>query len=94
MRTSSSLRILVALASLWTCCSFASLTARNWAIAAQVSQRGRQPNGLASAATPDALATPVGAVPSDHKFMTVPPVRAFMLSTAWKNDAENLRALG
>lgn len=61
-------------------------------------QHGRVHAGLASAAVPDAPAvvavTPAAAVTGEHKFMTVPPVRALMLSTAWKNDAENLRALG
>ena len=31
---------------------------------------------------------------SSHTIMKIPPVRALMLTTAWKNDAENLRALG
>mmetsp|Transcript_21320 Transcript_21320/g.48089 ORF Transcript_21320/g.48089 Transcript_21320/m.48089 type:complete len:275 (-) Transcript_21320:12-836(-) len=30
----------------------------------------------------------------EHTVMTIPPVRALMLSTTWKNDAENMRALG
>lgn len=31
---------------------------------------------------------------TSHTIMNIPPVRALMLTTAWKNDAENLRALG
>mmetsp|Transcript_29253 Transcript_29253/g.59837 ORF Transcript_29253/g.59837 Transcript_29253/m.59837 type:complete len:288 (-) Transcript_29253:102-965(-) len=33
-------------------------------------------------------------VKPDHTILKIPPVRALMLTTAWKNEAENLRALG
>ena len=89
---------LVALASIRDGFSFAPSGARTWGKMAPAPQHGRVQAGLASAAVPDAPATmaaaPAAAVTCEHKFMSVPPVRALMLSTAWKNDAENLRALG